>query len=131
MLLDGKGLLALLRPQVKEVDCLTLQQRLIKNEPLLLIDIREEKETQAGYATGSLLVPRGILETKLTTLPEYQTLIKTVPSAAQIPLYLMCRSGVRSIFSAASLQQMGYQNVYSIAGGFLAWQAQGFDVTRG
>ena len=129
MVLDGKGLVALLRPQVNEVDCATLHQRSLENEALLVIDIREVAETQAGYVAGSLLVPRGVLENKLANLPEYKSLLKTVPSAAQLPIYLLCRSGVRSIYAAVSLQQMGYQNVYSVAGGFLAWQAKGFEVT--
>ena len=128
MVLDGKALVESLRPQVNEVNCAMMNQCLQENKKLLFIDIREAVETAAGYAGGSQLIPRGVLEMKITNLPMYQTLIKELPSAADLPIYLMCRSGARSVLAAASLQRMGYQNVYSVAGGFMAWQEQGFSV---
>ena len=125
MLLDVKQLVESLRSQVNEVDCVTLNQCLQENKQLLFIDIREPNETSAGSPMGSELIPRGVLEMQLTNLAVYQSLISTLSSVSQLPIYLICRSGARSILAAASLQQMGYQNVYSVAGGFLAWQAQG------
>ncbi len=38
------------------------------------------------------------------------------------PIYLYCRSGKRSALAAQTLQNMGFRNVYSVAGGFKAWQ---------
>lgn len=128
MLLDGKALVDVLRVQVNEVDCETVYQRLQSSEPLLFIDIREAKETALGYATSSQLIPRGVLEMQLSGLPLYQSLINELPSAVQLPIYLICRSGARSVLAAASLQQMGYQKVYSVTGGFMAWKAQGFSI---
>ena len=128
MVLDGKALGESLRPQVNEVNCEMMNQCLQENKKLLFIDIREAAETAVGYAGGSQLIPRGVLEMKIANLPKYQTLIKELPSAADLPIYLMCRSGARSILAAASLQRMGYQNVYSVAGGFMAWQERGFSV---
>lgn len=125
MLLDGKGLVESLRSQVNEVDCVAINQYLQQNKQLLFVDIREPNETSTGYPAGSEVIPRGLLEMQLTTLPVYQSLISRLPSAAQLPIYLICRSGARSILAAISLQQMGYQNVYSVTGGFIAWQAQG------
>ncbi|TEW52756.1 rhodanese-like domain-containing protein [Psychromonas algicola] len=129
MILDGKGLVDVLRSQVKEVDCTEMNQRLQSDENLLFIDIREAKETALGSAAGSELVPRGILEMQLTSLPKYQALNKALTTPEQLPIYLICRSGARSVLAAASLQQMGYQNVHSVSGGFLAWQSLGFNVT--
>jgi len=130
MLLDGKELVNVLRSQVVEVSCDDIHQHRLNNDKVLFIDIREAKETARGFPTGSLLIPRGVLEMQLTTLPQYQALIKDLPSASDLPIYLICRSGARSVLAAASLQQMGYQQVFSVAGGFLAWQAQGLSVTR-
>ena len=130
MLLDGKGLVDKMRSQVNEVDCTTVNEGLQSKEPLLFIDIREQSETAAGYPVGSELIPRGVLEMQLINLPSYAGLAASLTSAEQLPIYLLCRSGARSILAAASLQQMGYKNVYSVAGGFIAWQAQGF-LTQG
>lgn len=128
MIIDGKGLVDKIRPQVKEVDCATINQCIQTNEPVLFIDIREPKETASGYAVDSLLVPRGVLEMQLANLSLYKSLVSGLPSEEQLPIYLICRSGARSVLAAASLQQMGYKNVYSVAGGFMAWQSQGFAV---
>lgn len=128
MIIDGKALVDKLRPQVNEVDCTTIHQCLQKNEAVLFIDIRESKETALGSPVGSELVPRGVLEMQLTNLPRYQSLISELTSAEELPIYLICRSGARSVLAASSLQQMGYQRVYSVAGGFIAWQSQGFAV---
>jgi rhodanese-related sulfurtransferase len=130
MLLDSKGLVDSLRTQVNEIDCVVLNQRLQDHKPLLFIDIREQAETVAGYPVGAVLIPRGVLEMQLTSLPGYQSLITSLPSAADLPIYLLCRSGARSVLAAASLQAMGYQQVYSVSGGYLAWQAQGL-LTQG
>jgi rhodanese-related sulfurtransferase len=130
MLLDSKGLVESLRSRIHEIDCATLNQRLQDNQPLLFIDIREKNETDAGHPVGCELIPRGVLEMQITALPSYQTLVTTFASAADLPIYLLCRSGARSILAAASLQTMGYQHVYSVAGGYLAWQAQGL-LTQG
>jgi len=130
MILDGKGLVEILRPQVNEIDCATMNQRLKDNNDLLFIDIREPNETAAGMAENSEAVPRGVLEMKLNNLTSYQALTKKLASAEEAPIYLMCRSGARSILAAASLQQMGYKNVYSVAGGFLDWKAQGFAINN-
>ena len=128
MIIDGKGLVDKIRPQVNEVDCATINQCIQRNEPVLFIDIREPKETASGYAVDSLLVPRGVLEMQLASLPLYKSLVSGLPSEEQLPIYLICRSGARSVLAAASLQQMGYKNVHSVAGGFMAWQSQGFAV---
>lgn len=128
MIIDGKGLVDKLRPQVNEVDCATINQCLEEKKALLFIDIRETKETALGYPVESQLVPRGVLEMQLTSLPQYQSLVSQLPAAEQLPIYLICRSGARSVLAAASLQQMGFQKVYSVAGGFMAWQSQGFAV---
>ena len=125
MLLDGKALVAALRAEVNEVDCATVNEHLQNNTPLLFIDIREPNETTAGYPVGCELVPRGVLEMQLTTLSTYQRLINGLVSASQLPIYLLCRSGARSVLAAASLQKMGYENVYSVVGGYIEWQQQG------
>ena len=48
---------------------------------------------------------------------------RTVSSGANLVLY--CRTGGRSALAAESLQQMGFSNVESLAGGYLGWEAAG------
>ncbi len=74
----------------------------------VVIDVREKDEHAQGVVPGAKLVPRGLLELKVEGL---------VPTKdTEVALY--CAGGVRSALAAVSLQQMGYTNVSSVAGGF-------------
>ena len=46
------------------------------------------------------------------------------------PLVLYCGGGGRSALAADALQQMGYSNVRSMAGGFRAWKAAGLPTEK-
>ena len=77
-----------------------------------LLDIRELHEHERGYIYNSVHISRGVLESKIETL---------IPDKSQ-KIYLYCAGGYRSALSADNLMKMGYKNVYSIAGGYQAWQ---------
>lgn len=128
MLIDGKGLVKRLRSEVSEVSCATVNQHINNKQQLLFIDIREPAETALGFAAGSELIPRGVLEMQLSSSASYQALIKQFSAPELLPIYLICRSGARSVLAAHSLQQMGYKNVHSVEGGFLAWKEQGLAI---
>lgn len=83
----------------------------------VVIDVREADEFREGHVSGALNIPRGLLEFKLTGTPEL--------GARDLNIVLYCKTSGRAALAAASLQQMGYLNVKSIAGGFDAWTAAG------
>jgi len=81
----------------------------------VFVDVREQVEWDAGYIPGATLVPRSYLELNIESV---------VPDRdAEVILY--CASGVRSAYGAATLGQLGYTNVVSMAGGINAWRALG------
>lgn len=80
-----------------------------------LIDVRELDEYESGTVGGSLLLPRGVLES---------TIESRIPDRDR-DLILFCAAGQRSVLAAASLQAMGYENVASMAGGFDRWKTEG------
>jgi rhodanese-related sulfurtransferase len=80
-----------------------------------LIDVREESEWNAGHALGAEHLGKGVIERDI----EKQVTDKN----AELILY--CGGGFRSALSADALQKMGYTNVYSLAGGWRAWNAAG------
>lgn len=128
MLLNSQGLIEQLRAQVNEVTCEVVDRLIKKQSPILFIDIREVQETRLGTPEGCEQIPRGVLEMQLPNSSRYQHLLKMHPLAEKLPIYLLCRSGARSILAAASLQSMGYQEVYSVAGGYIDWQRKGLNV---
>jgi rhodanese-related sulfurtransferase len=81
----------------------------------VLIDLREADEFAAGYIAGAVHIPRGLLEFKLSGTPEL--------GARDLKFVLYCKSSGRSALAADVMQQMGYLNVKSVAGGFDAWLA--------
>lgn len=81
----------------------------------LLIDVREDREWNAGHAAGARQFGRGVLE---------RDIVQAVPDKDQA-LVLYCGGGFRSALAADNLQKMGYRNVYSLAGGWKAWLAAG------
>jgi rhodanese-related sulfurtransferase len=86
-----------------------------------VIDVREESEWNAGHIRGAEHLGKGIIERDIEAL---------VPDKnSEIILY--CGGGFRSALSADNLQKMGYANVYSMAGGWRAWQESGAPVESG
>jgi rhodanese-related sulfurtransferase len=83
-----------------------------------LIDVREDHEWAAGHPAGAKHLGRGIIERDIEAV---------FPDVEQ-PLVLLCGGGFRSVLSAASLQEMGYKQVYSLIGGWRAYQAAGLPV---
>lgn len=88
-------------------------------EGALLVDVREESEHAAGAIPGAQLVPRGVLEFEIGR-----------HAAPPQPILLYCRSGRRSALAADSLRILGYARVWSLAGGYLAWEAAGKPALR-
>jgi rhodanese-related sulfurtransferase len=100
------------KTRVREVTVAATRERLAHNPDALLIDVREDHEWQAGHAQGAIHLGRGIIERDIETrVPDHD---------AELILY--CGGGYRSALAADMLQQMGYTNVFSMAGGWKAWR---------
>ena len=88
---------------------------------VILVDIREADELESGKIPGAMHVPRGMLEFRADPTTAYHQ-PPLDPSARVI---LHCASGGRSALAAATLKEMGYENVAHLDGGFKAWQEAG------
>lgn len=93
------------------------------NSSALLIDVREPNEWTPFIIPGARCCPRGRLESSI------EALLDPASVAQAQPVYLYCRSGVRSVMAAHTLQSMGIEHCYSVKGGFLAWQAAGLPLS--
>ncbi len=105
-----------LKKEIKEIDVHELAHQLETNQDLVLIDVRETDEWAQGRIEGSLHLTRGFLELQVESF---------VPDRTR-PIAVTCAGGVRSLLAARSLQEMGYQNVASVAGGFSGWKNAGY-----
>ncbi len=86
----------------------------------VLIDIRERDEYEQGFIPRAEWIPRGFLEMKIEDL---------VPERGR-EVILYCAGGNRSALAARSLQELGYERVSSMAGGFRAWKQAGHAFER-
>ena len=87
----------------------------LRAEGVVFIDVREDSEWEQGYVPGALHISRAYLE---------QQIEAAVPDRSA-PVVLYCAGGVRSAFGAQTLQQLGYVNPISMAGGFQLWKSRG------
>ena len=103
------------KSRIREVTVDETRQRMLSDNGVRLIDVREDNEWEAGHVAGSLHLGKGIIERDIEA---------TVPDkATEVILY--CGGGYRSALAADVLQQMGYTNVFSMAGGWKAWKDSG------
>ena len=98
-----------------KVRCIDLSQarKLLDGESITLLDVREKVEHDAGHIEGSRHISRGVLEMQIENHPDFQD------KNASVIIY--CKSGGRSALAAATLQNMGFTDLYSLDGGFDGW----------
>ena len=105
------------KQQITEIN-VEKSKLLMEAENTRIVDTREENEYVQGHIQNAIFLPRGILEFQLGNKPELAN--------KSAPVLLYCRSGNRSALAAMTLQQMGYTNVLSMAGGYEAWKKAGY-----
>ncbi|WP_445427781.1 rhodanese-like domain-containing protein [Alishewanella sp. HL-SH05] len=130
----AQQLVAEAKERIKEVDIQQLVAQLEKQPSTRIIDVREPAEFAQAHISSVVNYPRGVLEMQLANHPAVAAsgcaAELALAQLAQEPLYLICRSGARSALAAESLQNMGFTDVYSVAGGMAAWQEAGLPVTQ-
>jgi rhodanese-related sulfurtransferase len=106
------------RATSREVSIDQIHSRIVGGEKFLLVDVREDHEWAAGHLPGAVHLGRGIIERDVEVrVPDLHT---------EVVLY--CGGGYRSALAAENLQKMGYDNVWSMAGGFRGWREAGLPV---
>jgi rhodanese-related sulfurtransferase len=114
----SKGFLKLVRDaksRIRETDVAGVRRRLEEGRRFELVDVREDREWDAGHLPGARHLGRGVIERDIEReIPDRDT---------EIVLY--CGGGYRSALAADNLQRMGYRNVWSMDGGFKGWKQAG------
>jgi len=109
-----RDLLAQAKTQITEIDTNEAASRITAGG-VVVLDVREPDEYEQGALPDALHIPRGHLEAQI----EGRIVEKTAP------VLVYCAGGVRSAFAAKTLQELGYTNVVSVAGGFGKWKDEG------
>jgi len=109
-----RELLAAAKSKIQEVDTQTASEKIASNQ-VVVLDVREPDEFEQGALKNVVHIPRGHLEAQVES--------KIVDKNSPVIVY--CAGGVRSAFAAKTLQELGYSNVLSMAGGFGKWKDEG------
>ncbi len=86
----------------------------LKKEALVLLDVREPSEWKEGYVEGSVRIFVGHLTGKVGSLPRDK------------PVAITCSVGNRASLGASILKREGFEDVYNVLGGMIAWKNLGY-----
>lgn len=104
------------RTRVREISIDQARARLLQNPKIMLLDVREDHEWDAGHAAEAIHLGKGVLERDLERIiPDEKT---------EIIMY--CGGGYRSALSCDAAQKMGYRSVHSLIGGYKAMKESGW-----
>lgn len=117
---SSKDYLGKVKKEIQEITPADVKQRIDSKDDFLLIDVRENEETAGGTLPGAETIVRGFLELKMDQ-------VEPNPNRT---IVLYCGGGNRSALSAKALQDIGYKKVYSMQGGYAAWQHAGFPIQK-
>ncbi len=114
---SGAEVLRQIKSRIDEVDPGEVREQL--NNGAVVVDVREPEEWGAGHIPGAHHVPKSYLESRIDG---------AVPDHSQ-HVVLYCASGNRSAWAARTLiEDLGYENVESMTGGFTLWKDRGYEV---
>jgi len=88
---------------------------MLANEQAVIIDVREQSEWDTGHIPSALFIPLGQLKSRLAELEVYKGK----------PIIMQCRSGVRSAKASSIMVDAGFEQVYNLTGGIIAWSNAG------
>jgi molybdopterin/thiamine biosynthesis adenylyltransferase/rhodanese-related sulfurtransferase len=109
-----RELLAATKAEIREVTTEEADEARTASGAVVL-DVREPDEYEQGAVPGAVHIARGNLESQ----------IENRITDRATPLIIQCAGGVRSAFAAKTLEELGYTDVVSMAGGFNKWKDEG------
>lgn len=98
---------------VKEIEVTDLVDLQTQQDNIRIIDIRQPAEMASGVIPGSEMLPMHTIPLRMNELKPEEKLV------------MVCRSGARSAQACMFLQQQGYENVFNLRGGMIAWANSG------
>jgi molybdopterin/thiamine biosynthesis adenylyltransferase/rhodanese-related sulfurtransferase len=114
---SGAEVLRQIKSRIDEVDPSVVREQVTNGATV--VDVREPEEWAAGHIPGAVHVPKSYLESRIEgAAPD---------RSGHVILY--CASGNRSAWATRTMvEDLGYENVESMTGGFTLWKDRGYEV---
>ena len=87
--------------------------KMINHDDAVVLDVRENNEYSSGHIINSVHIPLSGLKTRISEIEKNKS--KKVIVA--------CRSGHRSSQACANLKKEGFEQVFNLSGGIMAWES--------
>jgi len=94
--------------------------RLSNRENAVFLDTRDERDYSDGHIPEAIHIPLKQLPERVTELDKYK----------KFPIIAYCRSGNRSSSTGSILRKNGFESVYNLGGGIVAWQSANLPVSK-
>ncbi len=93
---------------------------LINHQQAVVIDVRPSADFHKGHIINAISIPSNGFANQINTLNKHK----------DKPIIVSCRSGAQSSSACHQLRKAGFEQVYNLKGGILAWQSANLPVTR-
>ncbi|MEJ2530033.1 MAG: rhodanese-like domain-containing protein [Gammaproteobacteria bacterium] len=93
---------------------------LINRNDAVVVDVRPMADFSKSHIINAINIPVSTLNNQLTQLEKYK----------KVPIILACRSGAQSSAACKTLSKNGFDEVYNLKGGILAWEGANLPVRR-
>ena len=94
--------------------------QIINHEAALVVDVSENGEFNSGHVPGAINVP----------LKELDAIPKKLEKHKDKPVIVICRTGNRSNRAVGMLKKQGFESLFILKGGFLAWQKENYPIEK-
>lgn len=93
---------------------------MINHDNAVVLDVRENNEYKDGHIINSLHIPLSALPNRLNQLEKYKGQ----------KIIVACRSGNRSSHACSTLKKNGFEEIYNLSGGIMAWENAGLPLVK-
>jgi len=93
---------------------------LINREEAVVVDVRPMADFASGHILNAINIPMNSFANQAGSLEKYK----------DRPIVIACRSGNQSSMACKQLRGKGFERVYNLRGGILAWQGANLPISR-
>jgi rhodanese-related sulfurtransferase len=93
---------------------------MINHKQAVVVDVRPSADFHKGHIINAISLPSNGFANQISTLNKHK----------DKPIIVACRSGAQSSSACHQLRQAGFEEVYNLKGGILAWQSANLPVSR-
>jgi rhodanese-related sulfurtransferase len=93
---------------------------MINHQQGVVVDVRPSADFHKGHIINAISIPSNGFANQIATLNKYK----------DKPIIVSCRSGAQSSSACQQLRKAGFEQVYNLKGGIMAWQSANLPVTR-